>query len=390
MTKYTFHLDSEFANRINERCISVSTEIRNGAMENKEWDPRIHIPSLEHLHELIEVSFWASLTKEEGQYHEFSITFAPVEHATDGLLFITALDFTPEKLAKLAPALQSSGAEIGIWPNDKGELCMWGFAPLFLATPLSVRTFEPGQLVVSFGDGTFQALITGSRTEFIDRGLYPLTKVFAARITHAGVKSREWLEIALSSSGHLGAIAKLMRAHGHGGTLLVVPNDNTWIESIDQPIALACRPYDKVKDDLESRDNAFAQEKGIWPFISGRCKLIADSAERSLKLLAQLTAIDGATVVNYDLTVLAFGVKIKPKTSERPDEVIASEPFEESSESQPKPSEGTRHKSATQFVFDQRNSLAIVASQDGRVSVLAWNPDEERVAATRHAEFAFL
>lgn len=44
---------------------------------------------------------------------------------------------------------------------------------------------------------------------------------------------------------------------------------------------------------------------------------------------------------------------------------------------------GTRHVAAAQFVHDQRDSLALVASQDGRFTVFAWSPCEARVHAHR-------
>jgi hypothetical protein len=44
---------------------------------------------------------------------------------------------------------------------------------------------------------------------------------------------------------------------------------------------------------------------------------------------------------------------------------------------------GTRHSSAAQFVQDQRNAIALVASQDGRFTVFAWSPCEDLVHAHR-------
>jgi len=44
---------------------------------------------------------------------------------------------------------------------------------------------------------------------------------------------------------------------------------------------------------------------------------------------------------------------------------------------------GTRHLSAAQFVHDQRDAIALVASQDGRFSVLGWSPCDEMVRAHR-------
>jgi DNA integrity scanning protein DisA with diadenylate cyclase activity len=44
---------------------------------------------------------------------------------------------------------------------------------------------------------------------------------------------------------------------------------------------------------------------------------------------------------------------------------------------------GTRHLSAAQFVHDQRDAIALVASQDGRFTVFKWSPREEFVHAHR-------
>jgi hypothetical protein len=44
---------------------------------------------------------------------------------------------------------------------------------------------------------------------------------------------------------------------------------------------------------------------------------------------------------------------------------------------------GTRHQSAAQFVQDQRDSVALVASQDGRFTIFEWSPTEEMVHAHR-------
>src|SRR6266700_144943 len=105
------------------------------------------------------------------------------------------------------------------------------------------------------------------------------------------------------------------------------------------------------------------------------------------------TAVDGATLVTFDLDVLAFGAKIRAKNVDhKPERLIISEPFEGSVEREIGLSElgGTRHQSAVQFVFDQKDAIAIVASQDGRLSVLGWDRTEGKVAVIRPAEFARL
>lgn len=51
---------------------------------------------------------------------------------------------------------------------------------------------------------------------------------------------------------------------------------------------------------------------------------------------------------------------------------------------------GTRHQSAARFVLDQRKSTAIVASQDGKVSLFVWDKTRRRVSVTEHAQYLLL
>jgi hypothetical protein len=44
---------------------------------------------------------------------------------------------------------------------------------------------------------------------------------------------------------------------------------------------------------------------------------------------------------------------------------------------------GTRHLSAAQFAHDQRDAIAMVASQDGRFTVFGWSDAEGIVNANR-------
>jgi hypothetical protein len=44
---------------------------------------------------------------------------------------------------------------------------------------------------------------------------------------------------------------------------------------------------------------------------------------------------------------------------------------------------GTRHLSAAQFVHDQHDAIALVASQDGRFTIFEWSSCEEMVHGHR-------
>jgi DNA integrity scanning protein DisA with diadenylate cyclase activity len=97
-------------------------------------------------------------------------------------------------------------------------------------------------------------------------------------------------------------------------------------------------------------------------------------------------AVDGATVLTDTCELLAFGAKIaRRKGSTQVEQAAVTEPIEGGEAALVSSSGlgGTRHLSAAQFVHDQRNALALVASQDGRFTIFAWSPCDNRVHAHR-------
>jgi hypothetical protein len=107
---------------------------------------------------------------------------------------------------------------------------------------------------------------------------------------------------------------------------------------------------------------------------------------RAVDAIAGLTAIDGATVLSSEYEVLAFGAKIARRRGAAPvEQLTVTEPVIDATAAIMVPSQlgGTRHLSAAQFIHDQRDALALVASQDGGFTVFAWSPCEEMVHAHR-------
>lgn len=120
------------------------------------------------------------------------------------------------------------------------------------------------------------------------------------------------------------------------------------------------------------------------------CQAKSPEAWEALRLgiegIAGLTAVDGATILTDRLELVAFGAKIvRRRGNPQVDRVAVTEPIEGVAPAVVHPSElgGTRHLSAAQFVQDQRDALALVASQDGRFTVFAWSACQDIVHAHR-------
>jgi hypothetical protein len=162
-----------------------------------------------------------------------------------------------------------------------------------------------------------------------------------------------------------------MRAHKRGGTLLVVPaSSESWRESIVRPIVYAVDPpFSELADMARDGHEGHALELA-----------------RVVEEIAGLTAVDGATVINGRYELLAFGVKLgRPDGRPRVERVVISEPVEGGRPEVVAALQlgGTRHNSAAQFTQDQRDTFAMVASQDGRFTLLAWSEREGLVHAHR-------
>jgi hypothetical protein len=136
----------------------------------------------------------------------------------------------------------------------------------------------------------------------------------------------------------------------------------------------------------------------VQPAFSGLASLMrCDEQEQSqlqwqgdlrqaIESVAGLTAVDGATVISDQYEVLAFGAKIgRPEGNPPIAQMVMTEPIvgNEPAILHPAQSGGTRHLSAAQFVYDQRDAYALVASQDGRFTIFGWSPCEMMVHAYR-------
>jgi hypothetical protein len=106
----------------------------------------------------------------------------------------------------------------------------------------------------------------------------------------------------------------------------------------------------------------------------------------AIDLIGGFTAVDGATIITKQYDLLAFGVKVgRPENSVPVGQIIFTEPIAEGKavKMHPAQSGGTRHLAAAQFVSDQHDAVALVASQDGQFTVFAWSEQLNMVHAHR-------
>ena len=339
-------------------------------------------PDAQSIAAIINATFWASFRPEEGRFPKISLAYLPPEQAKQPMVFEHPLPLTAGVLTKLAPAVERPEIHLGVWNLD-GELKVWGTTRTIPTFCFVLEDIEPGLLVVKhrrldgFGKYANVAVLKGEQVKVIDEkgtslpdcpALLRSLLAFTAAATNGPYHSLNVL-VQLSAS---------MRAQGHGGTLLVVPaGSERWQESIVQPVVYSIRPpFTALSQLLRQEVDEEDKDRRQWE----------SALRRVVDTIGGLTAVDGATIINDQYEVLAFGAKIRiPERSSLVDKWVVTEPIVGNIPIVVHPTEhgGTRHLSAAQFVNDQRDALSLVASQDGRFTVFAWSPCEEMVHAHR-------
>ncbi|HZT75039.1 MAG TPA: hypothetical protein VFA27_00175 [Vicinamibacterales bacterium] len=335
------------------------------------------VPTLDAIAVMIEAAFWASLRREEGYIPKVSLAFLAADRAANPLRFEHPLPLDPAVLTRVAPAVERAGIHLGVEHNGEGWV-VWGTARTLPKYCFVIEAAAPGLIVVKHQRGepgkfVNVAVLEGDRIKIVDEGASSLPDCPPLLESLLGFESpRTWSD----GINVLVQLAVSMRAHGRGGLLLVVPPESqAWRESIVQPISYGVRPAFAGLADLAAAAPAEG-DVSAWQQRLGR----------AVDAIAGLTAVDGAAVLTRRYELVAFGAKItRRRGSPLVEQVAITEPVKGGVPAVIHPSQlgGTRHLSAAQFVHDQRDALAMVASQDGRFTVFAWSPCEEMVHAHR-------
>ncbi|MBZ5619745.1 MAG: hypothetical protein LAQ69_13625 [Acidobacteriia bacterium] len=340
--------------------------------------PLAPLPDAATIETLIDAAFWASLRREEGYEPRISFAFLSPQEAQQPLVFERPLPLAPGGLTRVAPAVERPGIHLGVW-RDRDGLCVWGATRAIPVLCFVLEVAAPGLLVIKHHSGEESrkfinvAVLEGDQVKFVEER--------ASGRADSPPLLKSLLRFDSPTSGIQSVITMVqlavsMRAHGRGGLLLVVPADTeSWRESIVQPMPYAVSPPFGELASL-NRKTPDPTERHVWQEAFGP----------AVAAVGGLTAVDGAVVLNNRYELLGFGAKIARRQDwQRVEQVILTEPIEGAMPALVHLEQvgGTRHLSAAQFVHDQRDAVALVASQDGRFTVFEWSPSDTMVHAHR-------
>ena len=364
--------------------------------------PSLETMTPDQLAGFIEVAFWASLRTNEGRPTHFSATLVTRHRHPAAIAFADPIPFEEEQIAKVAPALPPGGTLVvsvaghgfNIWGFGRGRhMEMW---------TVSLDVSEPG--VIRIGAGPYQPFAV------LDGRLDPIISATRTRLPHylqgkLKKTSRTNDIIETQAVWHesiaLGDLARVILAEGHGGTLLIVPDDSgLWQASLDPFAYRLGRPDTTIRDGIRQQLRANQAQAQAMGEVS-KLDIPDETKNLLMKSLpaaqwdivnlvrptASLAAVDGAVVVTQDVRVLGFGAKIAAGNVTTVNILL---PLQGGQDIVPTPIErcgGTRHQSAARFVNANRDAVAVVISQDRHLSVFSWDAMTDAVVMVRRAEW---
>ena len=332
----------------------------------------------------IEEAFFASLSKEEGIVPRFSAVLVSKSDATDPMLnyrteiqvFENPLPFTVSAIPKVSPAFDPHLSSLAVAPDDEGQLLIWGvfsYEPTFhyynevqivvegttYIRPdfLTVSTVAPGSLIFSRQNSMLGRLSNGyfvpaTPTPFASSSLGHHLIRLIERTDAWKQHGPDYLSYAIWA---LEILLDQSAARGHGGTIVFLDYSD------GEPRGLFVPKYHlQGQQRLGPRIcNCASSSKNLTGNLGYR-KITFETIQR----VAQLTAVDGALVMNSAFDVLTFGATLTaPRWTGKA--LIGPDALGQSiGESFDVTRYGTRHNSALDFAASCSNSIVFVISQD--------------------------
>ena len=387
-------------------------------------DRTLTLPSGQ-LEEALSVCFQASLTTEEARPTRFRLLLTPAaelpasgapNNGVQRLRFVTTRPFSAEELRRLSPSTPFETALIGAHVEN-GKLRIWGIAhsgPAWLAPTWGGRSRVPNwsydPIIHVAGPGRLAVRCAGKLVGGIERGVIVdammdvfeskwLAELFAVereqvRSEHAALQAQKEVPTLVEHS-LVGRVAQqmlrraiqLVRGARHGAMILVLDvEEATAFEAGSELRGLRLKyvfeqeePTRRYRTLLFQILEALA-DTSSKPFIDWSDFVANDSAalerlEQSVfelsRLIANLTAIDGAVVLDKRFRLVGFGADVSAELAQ-PTRVYRSLDTEGTTvELDDIENVGTRHRAAYRFVNDHPSGIALVVSHDGGVTFVA-------------------
>jgi hypothetical protein len=224
------------------------------------------------------------------------------------------------------------------------------------------------------------------------------TEVFARTIQ----TERPYAERRLLAERLLRIVSSMLK-HGRGGTLVIVPSsDASWQSNVafrfelDEMGRAALRERIAAADAAREDADRYRTALRARPLNERDPQLLRLRLEAAvshtrivtstLDAIGELSAVDGALVLDDELSVLGFGAKLHLEATDFTVSLYNALTGPVGDSHHVADLGGMRHQSAARFVHEHPQAHAIVVSEDQRVTLFVWKRDARSVVAVRGME----
>lgn len=345
------------------------------------------VPSKTAFCHVIEEMFWSSVDRYEGNLLRTRIFFAP-QAALIGAGIVQLVSPIPVfrgTIRQLSPTQDRDGALLVVENMNNGLhiKAIMGSTPfrhgVYRNNWLGVESRGPGSLRIRCG---WQIILDFSRGTLKQLGGMSLDRTAAACILmSASLFPTEPAGLNLHISSMLLDIGSAIEQHGKGGALWLLPPGASMggeLEGLGHRVELDASWWEPFREMLEMRTSVI---RLLNPGCDKGHEFLQEAAQQFdfrrqdavTRSLSSLTKIDGAIVMNGSPQVLAFGVICnkfsfparKVQRSTDPSHPLVGEVEAASAFG------GSRHRSAIDFCSSYSPAGAVVASEDGGLTVFA-------------------
>lgn len=393
-------------------------------------EERDDLPEDHFLAALLSTCYQATLLREEKRElrfriilrnpQEFDASLGP-PRGLHRILFTNPRPFSEYEIRKLSPAADFESSLLGVCVNPEQGLVIWGLVHSgrrwmqtihggrdqfeFLPPSLVLCATGPGRLTACCGSITLAKLSGGrinvpSQEVFEANWLNDAVRPVRDELRKLHLEAREeasvpWAKLEpdvtrILTQQVIRRVISVLRDNGHGGTLLLVPQNLAELFLYENPyIALKYRfveeePRQRFRTLIVNIMNSLAQIYGDrgpndtrmigWPdYVACKDETLAELDEGIFELgnlLAGLAAVDGAVVLNLNFDIIGFGGEISGSLQNV--HMVARSFDAEATRLELEPAEavGTRHRSAYRLCNTLKEVIAIVVSQDSRARII--------------------
>lgn len=382
--------ESPLVQRLLSVCESRKPFVRDGHRVRNQADELL--ANAQQLSALMNSIFWASLHLEEGRPVVGSVCICSPEESPRSRKLLAPAPISAKSLVHLLVASPLNSLAVHL---DGGSPCAWGFLDSRPMFTVHLRIVASGTLVASYDSQVIGVLEKGEVILPDQIGKHSFVGLIADALDTEAFPQR------LALAARIQAVVVAMHRHGHGGALVVTPTngacadiadiaigsrfDPTATESIRAALGEITAAEDRLAES-EVQPGSSTQYTQLPALLKSSVDAHRHLLDRLLVSTGDLSRIDGAIVMDESLRVHGFGAKLAGtqdeflvNTLDVLTKTVTKVPVAALG--------GMRHQSAARYIHRNHDSMVIVASQDGRVTLFAWARSPGEVVAIGRLEY---